>query len=138
MQSIRPDLRIHGLTLKVSTDTEEVFSAAFWQSTDVVITALDNVEARKYVDEQCLKYKCFMLDSGTLGTKANTQVGTQLQILCFTQFVFIHICMFFVVNQVVIPYLTETYSSSADPPEDAVPLCTIKSFPYQVSASSSC
>lgn len=32
----------------------------------------------------------------------------------------------------VIPYLTESYGSSADPAEEALPLCTLKSFPYQV------
>lgn len=36
--------------------------------------------------------------------------------------------------QVVIPHLTESYGSSADPEEEALPLCTLKSFPYQVRA----
>ena len=31
----------------------------------------------------------------------------------------------------VIPYVSESYSSSSDPPEDAIPVCTLKSFPYQ-------
>ncbi len=31
----------------------------------------------------------------------------------------------------MIPNLTESYSSSADPPEEAIPLCTLKSFPYK-------
>lgn len=35
------------------------------------------MEARKYVDQQCVKYKCWLIDSGTLGTKANTQVRDQ-------------------------------------------------------------
>jgi hypothetical protein len=35
-------------------------------------------------------------------------------------------------SQVVIPHVTESYSSSADPEEDAIPLCTIKTFPTQV------
>lgn len=46
-----------------------------------------------------------MVDSGTLGPKGNTQV--------------------------VVPYVSESYSSSSDPPEDDIPLCTLKSFPYQ-------
>jgi ubiquitin-activating enzyme E1 len=33
--------------------------------------------------------------------------------------------------QVVFPHLSEPYSSSSDPVDDAVPLCTLKSFPYQ-------
>jgi len=63
------------------------------------------VDARRYVDQQCVIHGKWLLDSGTLGTKGNTQV--------------------------IIPHLTESYSSSADPPDDAIPLCTLKSFPYQ-------
>lgn len=35
--------------------------------------------------------------------------------------------------QVVAPYVTEPYSASSDPPDQAVPVCTIKTFPYHVS-----
>ena len=35
-------------------------------------------------------------------------------------------------SQVVIPFVSESYASSADPPEEALPLCTLKSFPYAV------
>lgn len=34
--------------------------------------------------------------------------------------------------QVVIPYLTESYSSSQDPPEKSIPICTLKNFPNQI------
>lgn len=105
IHQINPAVNIHALSSKVCSETEHIFNDAFWESADVVVTALDNVEARKYVDRQCLLHKKFLLDSGTLGTKANSQV--------------------------ILPYLTETYSSSTDPPEEAVALCTIKSFPYQ-------
>ena len=30
-------------------------------------TALDNVDARRYIDAQCVKYGRWLLDSGTLG-----------------------------------------------------------------------
>jgi molybdopterin/thiamine biosynthesis adenylyltransferase len=65
----------------------------------------DNVDARRYVDAQCVTYGKWMVDSGTLGTKGNTQV--------------------------VVPFVSESYSSSSDPPEEDIPLCTLKSFPYQ-------
>ena len=65
----------------------------------------DNVDARRYVDAQCVTYSKWLVDSGTLGSKGNTQV--------------------------VIPFVSESYSSSADPPEEDIPLCTLKSFPYQ-------
>lgn len=39
------------------------------------MNALDNVEARLYVDSKCVNFAKPLLESGTLGTKGNTQVG---------------------------------------------------------------
>jgi ubiquitin-activating enzyme E1 len=33
---------------------------------------------------------------------------------------------------VVIPHVTESYSSSQDPPEKSIPICTLKNFPNQI------
>lgn len=49
-----------------------------------VCTALDNVDARLYMDQRCLFYQLPMLESGTLGTKGNTQVGVPL---------YVYVCM---------------------------------------------
>lgn len=58
------------------------------------------------MDRRCVFYQKPLLESGTLGTKANTQV--------------------------VIPFLTESYSSSQDPPEKSIPSCTVKNFPNAI------
>ena len=34
--------------------------------------------------------------------------------------------------QVVLPRLTESYSSSQDPPEKSIPICTLKNFPNAI------
>ncbi|GMM29088.1 E1 ubiquitin-activating protein [Martiniozyma asiatica (nom. inval.)] len=91
---------------KVGTDTEHIFNNVFWENLDIVTNALDNVEARTYVDKRCVFFKKPLLESGTLGTKGNTQV--------------------------IIPMVTESYSSSRDPPEKSIPLCTLRSFPNKI------
>ena len=58
---------------KVGSDTEGIFGDDFYDKLNGVCTALDNVEARLYVDQRCLFYRLPMLESGTLGTKGNTQ-----------------------------------------------------------------
>jgi hypothetical protein len=58
-----------------------VFDDCFWESLDGVINALDNVNARLYVDSRCVYFQKPLLESGTLGTKCNTQVG-QLDCIC--------------------------------------------------------
>mgnify|MGYP002712333966 CR=1 FL=1 len=38
------------------------------------MNALDNIKARMYVDGRCVFYLKPLLESGTLGTKCNSQV----------------------------------------------------------------
>jgi ubiquitin-activating enzyme E1 len=108
VQTMNPDLKGHIVCLKdrVSPETEEIFNEEFWNSLDGVTNALDNVEARTYVDRRCVFFHKPLLESGTLGTKGNTQV--------------------------VLPNLTESYSSSQDPPEQSFPMCTLRSFPNKI------
>lgn len=108
VQRMNPELVGHIETFKerVSPETENVFNEDFWQNLDGVTNALDNVEARTYVDRRCVFFRKPLLESGTLGTKGNTQV--------------------------VLPHLTESYSSSQDPPEKEFPMCTIRSFPNRI------
>lgn len=91
---------------KVGSETEDIFGDNFYDKLSGVCTALDNVEARLYVDQRCLFYRLPMLESGTLGTKGNTQV--------------------------VIPHVTENYGATRDPPEKSIPVCTLKNFPNQI------
>lgn len=91
---------------RVGPETENIFSEDFFEPLDFVANALDNVDARKYVDRRCVFFRKPLLESGTLGTKGNTQV--------------------------VIPHLTESYSSSHDPPEKTIPFCTLHNFPNTI------
>src|SRR5882762_2348618 len=59
-----------------------------------------------YMDQRCVFFEKPLLESGTLGTKGNTQV--------------------------IIPHLTESYASSQDPPEKETPSCTVKNFPNAI------
>ncbi|KUJ16385.1 ubiquitin-activating enzyme E1 [Mollisia scopiformis] len=108
VQAMNPDLKGHIETLRdrVGADTEHIFNETFWKGLDGVTNALDNVDARTYVDQRCVFFQKPLLESGTLGTKGNTQV--------------------------VIPRMTESYSSSRDPPEQSFPMCTLRSFPNNI------
>ncbi|KAL7267187.1 E1 ubiquitin-activating protein [Rhizina undulata] len=108
VQAMNSDLqgKINTLRDRVGPDTENVFSESFWEELDGVTNALDNVDARTYVDRRCVFFRKPLLESGTLGTKGNTQV--------------------------VLPRLTESYSSSQDPPEQSFPMCTLRSFPNKI------
>ena len=104
--AINPKFNIEALQNRVGAETENVFDDAFWENLTVVVNALDNVNARLYVDSRCLYFQKPLLESGTLGAKCNTQM--------------------------VIPHLTENYGASRDPPEKQAPMCTVHSFPHNI------
>lgn len=105
-QQMNPALKVRAHSVRVSPQTEDTFDDAFWEGLSGCVTALDNVEARIYVDQRCIYYQRPLVDSGTLGTKGSTQV--------------------------IVPFLTESYGSTRDAPEDSIPLCTLKSFPWRI------
>ncbi|ERE90403.1 ubiquitin-like modifier-activating enzyme 1-like protein [Cricetulus griseus] len=103
---INPQLKIDAHLNKVCPATESIYSDEFYTKQDIIITALDNVEARRYVDSRCLANLRPLLDSGTMGTKGHTEI--------------------------IVPQLTESYNSHRDPPEEEIPFCTLKSFPAAI------
>jgi ubiquitin-activating enzyme E1 len=105
------------------TSGPDVYGESFFASIDGVTNALDNVKARVfllllgyvyhsvcsvglYMDQRCVFFEKPLLESGTLGTKGNTQV--------------------------ILPHLAESYASSQDPPEKETPSCTVKNFPNAI------
>ncbi|KAF2072851.1 hypothetical protein CYY_005828 [Polysphondylium violaceum] len=88
---------------KIDVKSENIYNSEFYNPLDAVVMALDNVEARMYVDQRCVTFKKALLESGTLGTKGHVQT--------------------------IIPFLTESYNSQKDPNEKQTPFCTLKSFP---------
>uniref|UniRef100_A0A8C7KP54 E1 ubiquitin-activating enzyme n=1 Tax=Oncorhynchus kisutch TaxID=8019 RepID=A0A8C7KP54_ONCKI len=106
VKQMNPSIRITGHQNRVGPETERVYDDDFFESLHGVANALDNVDARMYMDRRCVYYRKPLLESGTLGTKGNVQV--------------------------VIPFLTESYSSSQDPPEKSIPICTLKNFPNAI------
>jgi ubiquitin-activating enzyme E1 len=105
-KAMNPDINIESHQNRVGPDTEDTYGDEFFESIDGVANALDNVQARLYMDQRCVFYCKPLLESGTLGTKGNTQV--------------------------VIPHVTESYGSSRDPPEKSIPMCTLKNFPNAI------
>lgn len=105
-KEMNPALNVTVHQTFVSPDTEDLFNDDFWESLDFIVNAVDNIKARLYVDSKCVWYEKPLLESGTLGTKANAQM--------------------------IIPHKTQCYGDSQDPPEESIPMCTLRNFPNQI------
>ncbi len=91
------------LELLVNNESQNIFDEKFWKKQDFIFTAVDNKNARKYIDNQCTKYTKILIDTGTLGTGGSSQV--------------------------FIPFKTSCYNDIIDIPEASIPLCTLRNFP---------
>ena len=105
-KAMNPEFNVTTHQAYVGPETEDLFHDDFWESLDFIVNAVDNIKARLYVDRQCVWYEKPLLESGTLGTKANSQM--------------------------IVPYKTQAYGDSQDPPEESIPMCTLRNFPNQI------
>ncbi|XP_061113280.1 ubiquitin-like modifier-activating enzyme 1 [Conger conger] len=103
---INPSMRITAHQNRVDPDSEVVYGHGFFSDLDGVAAALDNVEARVYLDRRCVMHKKPMLEGGTLGSKGSTLV--------------------------VLPFLTESYGQGKSGSVKEFPICTLKNFPYRI------
>ena len=101
-----PKMNVKAFTHEVSKGTENIFNTRFWKNNTLIVNALDNVEARKYVDSKCVLHEKPLFESGTLGSKCNTQT--------------------------IIPKKTATYSEIIDVDDTSIPMCTIRNFPNKI------
>jgi ubiquitin-activating enzyme E1 len=108
IKQMKPSIDIISMNEKVGDDNKIITDNLLSDDNLTgVFNALDNITARKFMDEQCFNYLKPLFESGTMGTKGNTQP--------------------------VIPFITETYNASNDPPiEKSFPVCTIKNFPNEI------
>ena len=89
---------------KVHPGTEDIFNDKFFKEQDMCLNALDNIKARIYMDNRCVRNLIPLLESGTLGPKGHVQV--------------------------FIPNITENYGQVRDASNETdIPICTLKMFP---------
>lgn len=94
---------------RIGPENENIYNENFWSNQTCIINAVDNIEARKYIDNKCTFYEKPLIDSGTLGTIANFQT--------------------------IIPHVTECYNDrkhSDKNPLDSIPMCSLHNFPNMI------
>lgn len=108
VETMNPDYKgkIHARLEKVCEESETVFNDEFFANTDICFNALDNIKARIYMDQRCVRNHVPLLESGTLGSKGHVQV--------------------------ILPGKTENYTQVQDAnDEQNIPVCTLKMFPEE-------
>ncbi|KAM9758223.1 ubiquitin-like modifier-activating enzyme 1 [Menidia menidia] len=103
---MNPQMKITAHQNRLDATSEGVYDYNFFMDLDGAAAALDNVEARVYLDQRCVEHQKPLLEGGTLGSKGHTLV--------------------------VVPHLTESYGPAKSNSSNAIPLCTLKNFPHRI------
>ena len=105
-KKINTDINLISHNNLVSNETKELYDDIFWEKQDLIISAVDNISARKYIDNLCTFYNKTFLDSGTEGTKANSDVYYPDKTICLNDLEF--------------------------KVKEKIPMCTLKNFPTEI------
>lgn len=74
IKAMNKNINITAHENRVGIETENCYNDEFFDKLDGVANALDNMDARIYMDRRCVYYRRLLIDSGTLGTMGNVQV----------------------------------------------------------------
>ena len=108
-RKLNPYFNCIDMQSRIGPENEYIFNDEFWEKQNIIINAVDNVKARNYIDKQCTFYEKPLIDSGTLGTKAHSQI--------------------------IIPHITSCYNDNNktdENPLNLIPMCTLHNFPITI------
>ena len=103
---INKKMNIKDYQLLVNDNTRDIFNDEFIENQNILISAVDNLSARKFIDNLCTFYNKIFIDSGTEGTKANCDIYYPNKSICLNDL------NFNIKKQ--------------------IPMCTLKDFPTKI------
>ena len=81
--NMNKEINIKDYQLLVDESTRDIFDDEFFEKQDLLIGAVDNINARKLLDKKSTFYKKIFIDSGTRGTFANCDIYYPDKTVCF-------------------------------------------------------
>ena len=91
---------------KVCKETENYFNKNFWENQDIIFSAVDNDDARTYLNDICFKYNKILMNAGTSGVRAKADI--------------------------IIPKITYPLKIDLNNTTKEYNMCTIKKFPTRI------
>ena len=105
-KNINKNLNVKPLKLLLNEESNQTFNDNFWEKQDIIISAVDNNSVRKFIDTFCTFYNKILIDAGTEGVKANSDIYIPNKTICLNDLDF--------------------------ESKKIIPMCTLKNFPTQI------
>ena len=102
VKKLNPEFNCESLQIEVREENEDYFDENFYKNQDFVLIAVDNVKARNYISNQCTLNRIKLIECGTLGENASSQL--------------------------IVPFVTEEYKGK-ETNNNRIGMCTIRNLP---------
>ena len=102
VKKINPEFNCECLQIEVREETEDIFNEDFYKKQEFVLIAVDNIKARNYINNQCTLHQIKLIECGTLGENASSQL--------------------------IIPFVSEEYKGTENN-GNRFGMCTIRNLP---------
>ena len=86
---INKDMNIQDYQLLINDETRDIFNDEFIERQNILISAVDNINARKYIDNLSTFFNKIYINAGTEGTKANSDIYYPNKSICLNDLEFI-------------------------------------------------
>ena len=108
---MNPNFNCKVFNAKIGPENEHIFNENFWEKQNIVFNAVDNKEARRYIDQKVTEFSLNSFDVGTLGTSATSSIF---------------------LNNSSLSYIELNPISKNDENTNNIGLCTIHAFPSTI------
>ena len=109
--NMNPNFNCKVFNAKIGSENEHIFNDNFWEKQNIVFNAVDNKEARRYIDQKVTEFSLNSFDVGTLGTSATSSIF---------------------LNNSTLSYIELNPISKNDENTNNIGLCTIHAFPSTI------
>uniref|UniRef100_A0A8C3B8K1 Ubiquitin-activating enzyme E1 n=1 Tax=Cairina moschata TaxID=8855 RepID=A0A8C3B8K1_CAIMO len=106
VRCMNPAVKVTAHQNQVGPGTEQLYGDDFFQELDGVISAVDTLEARAYLETRCIRSRTPLLDSGTEGARGDVLP--------------------------MVPPLTKPLQSATGSTDGTFPLCTLRYYPNAI------
>ena len=103
---INKEMNIQDYQLLINDDTRDIFNDEFIEKQNILISAVDNIQARKYIDNLATFFNKIYINAGTEGTKANSDIYYPDKSICLNDLEFME--------------------------KEVIPQCTLKTSPTKI------
>ena len=101
VKKINPEFNCESLQIEVREETENILDETFYKKQKFVLIAVDNIKARNYISNQCTFHGINLIECGTLGVNASSQL--------------------------IVPFVSEEYKGTER--KRQVGMCTLRNLP---------